>query len=184
MNNDSNLSRRLSTLFVFFFIMMFMVTVSYAVDTNIKIGKYRVGVNYSPLSACVVWIPVGETKYVYRAVNTAEYLSVSSKVLGMAIDNAVINIEKIAVTRKLTEQELAFCIEVTKLDATTLKAVPAPNGIPPNTRRTKDITATTYTKTRISDTKKCEGIMVKKYQTNRNWYKVVGLNLTTLCGKY
>ena len=178
--NNSNLARRLSTLFVLFFTLVLVITTCYAVDTNLKVGKYRVGVNYSPLSACAVWIATGEIKYTYRAVNAAEYLSVSSKVSGMAVDNAIINIEKIAITRKLTEQETAFCIEVTKLDATVLKAVPSKNG----TRPTRDITATTYTKTRVADTSLCEGAIIKKYQTNKNWHKVKDLNLTTLCGKY
>jgi len=61
-----------------------------------------------------------------------------------------------------------------------LKAVPSKAG----TRRTRDITATTYTDMRVPDTVECEGAIIKKYQTNKNWHKVQGLNVTTLCGEY
>lgn len=185
MKNNLNLVRRLSTLLVLLFTMTLVIVafnVSHASDTNIKVGKYRVGINYSPLSACAVW--VDSTGYIFRAVNASEYLSISNKVLGLDVNSAVTAVEKIAVTRELTEQERTLCVEVVKLDLTALKAVPAPNGNPPNTRKTKDITATTYTKIRVPDASLCEGAMIKKYRINQNWFKVKGLNLTTLCGEY
>jgi len=81
----------------------------------------------------------------------------------------------------LTAKQKLACENLMKATiTTTLKAVPSSNG----TRRTRDITAITYTSTRIPDTSLCEGAIIKKYQKNKNWHKVVGQNLTTLCGQY
>lgn len=82
----------------------------------------------------------------------------------------------------ITEQAACDKLRVAAgaLSAKVLKAVPSSNG----TRKTRDITATTYTSTRIPDSSLCEGAIIKKYQTNKNWYKVKDLNLTTLCGEY
>lgn len=176
---DSVLARKLSTLFVIFFSIILFISVAYAVDSNVKMGKYRVGINYSPLMACAVWVN-SSGSYNFRAVNNTEYLKLSGDVFGLSVDKALLELEKITSIRALTPDENAFCIEVKKLDVTVLKAVPSSTG----TRRTRDITATTYTKTRVPDSSLCEGVIIKKYQKNKNWHKVVGLNLTTLCGKY
>jgi len=82
----------------------------------------------------------------------------------------------------LTPSQRIACDNLMKATITTiLKAVPSKNG----TRPTRDLaTATIEQKLRVPDTVKCEGAIIKKYQKNRNWYKVVGLNVTTLCGAY
>lgn len=173
------LVRSLSTLFVIFFSIVLFISIAYAVDSNVKVGKYRVGVNYSPLKACAAWVD-GSGNYVFRAVNATEYLKLSNDVFGLSVDEALAKLEKTTATRDLTIEETSLCIEVKDLDVTVLKAVPSKNG----TRRTRDITATTYTDIRIPDTSLCEGAVIKKYQKNKNWHKVAGQNLTTLCGKY
>lgn len=88
----------------------------------------------------------------------------------------------------LTPSQKIACDNLMQATITTvLKAVPIASG----TRPTRDITATTYTKIRVPDTSLCEGVKVKhyakpsdKYTGGASWYKVVGLNLTTLCGEY
>lgn len=170
--------RLFSVLVVVAFTLVLFISVSHAVDTNLKVGKYRVGINYSPLSACAVWDTADG--YISRAANEAEYLDLSSKVFGLSMDDTVVSLEKITATRKLTDQEKVLCNELIVLDKTILKAVPSKSG----TRRTKDMTATTYTTMRVPDTVLCEGEIIKKYQKNRNWYKVKDLNVTTLCGEY
>ena len=175
----NNLARRLSTLMVIIFTLV-LVSVAFAVDTNMKVGKYQVVINYSPLIACATWTDTSTNLSVYRAVNAVEYLALSKKVFGLSVDESTVELEKIAVTRTLTDVEKVFCKDVATLYSTTLKAVPSSTG----TRRTRDITATTYTSTRIPDSSLCEGAIIKKYQKNKNWHKVQNLNLTTLCGEY
>ena len=91
------------------------------------------------------------------------------------IKGSKFSIEGMTFAQKLSCEKLMQAAK-----GTTLKAVPSSNG----TRRTRDITAMTYTSIRVPDSSLCEGAIIKKYQRNKNWHKVVGLNLTTLCGEY
>jgi len=106
--------RMLSVMAIFIFTIILFAGVSHAVDTNIKVGKYRVGVNYSPFSACAVWLDAGN--YLGRAVDTAEYLALSKEVFGLSVLDAIARIEAIEVTRLLTGQEEALCLEMVALD--------------------------------------------------------------------
>ena len=104
----NNLARRLSTLMVIIFTLV-LVSVAFAVDTNMKVGKYQVGINYSPLIACATWTDTSTNLSVYRAVNAVEYLALSKKVFGLSVDESTVELEKIAVTRTLTDVEKVFC---------------------------------------------------------------------------
>ena len=169
--------RMLSTLFVIFFTLI-LLTAAFALDSNVKIGKYRVGVNYSPLSACAVWpTPDG---YLFRAANSTEYLKLSTSVFGLSVDDSVATLEKVAVTRPLTDQEKTLCNEIKALDATTLKVSKASSRAnPPNTRPTYDITATTKTGNRVLEGTLCEGLPIKG-----KYHKIIDRNETAICEEY
>jgi len=83
-------------------------------------------------------------------------------------------------TRTTAQQAGCNEIKAAALPVKVLKAVPSTSG----TRRTRDITATTYTDMRVPDSVLCIGEIVKKYQKNKNWYRVKDLDVTTLCGQY
>lgn len=183
-------------------LLLSMVSVK-AIDTNIKVGKYRVGINYSPLIACAVWPSdlqvdtaivlspnsTGSTSgtlvnpvayYNFRAANAKEYLNLSLSVIGKNKDEIISIFEKADSSRLLTQVEKDFCIKVAQTDLTVLKAVPADS----EDRPTRKLDAITKTKFRVPDSVLCEGAIIRKYRTNDNWHKVVGLELTTRCGRY
>lgn len=181
--------RMYSTLTVIFFTLVLGIASVKAIDTNIKVGKYRVGINYSPLIACAVWpnepSPTGSISYNFRAANSKEYLQLSISVLGFSISDMVKEFEKVPSTRPLTDTEKVFCKEIAQSDLTVLKAVPSKS----RDRPTRKLDAITTTKFRVPDTVRCEGDMIKSlYKTriskNDNWFKVVGLELSTRCGMY
>jgi len=69
-------------------------------------------------------------------------------------------------------------IEGQPIPVTKLKATPSVSGL----RITRGLDAEPPLE--VPDTVECEGTEIKHYQENNSWYKIKGMNLTTLCGQY
>ena len=104
----------LSILFVFA-LTMTLSAIAVASGTFFKIDKYSVGINYSPLSACAVWIDEPTNTYIYRYANAEEYISISSAIFGLTAQQALSRIETQEATRELTAEELDFCRRIRDL---------------------------------------------------------------------